>query len=228
MNNAYRIRDEWKQTWVHISLLCMISYGAVLALLYDRLPEQIIIHWGPNNVADDWAGFWEGLVFFPFGLMAFTFIALLVAPKFAKKKSQLSPNNVKTLRVTGMIIACTNLILFSYIALKNVGGVEMEPSSIALLIFGITTFAAGIVFPKLSPNPFIGIRTKALVEDDMLWRKVHRLSAPFWMGFGLLAIVIAVTYTLNVVATFIILTGPLVASFIIIQVAKREGSELDE
>jgi uncharacterized membrane protein len=221
MNKTYRIRDEWKQTWVHISILCMVSYGAILFLLYDRLPKQIVIHWGPNNVADGWASLWEGLVLFPFGLMIFTFMTMLIVPKFAKKKSQLSPNNLKTLRVIGIIVAFTNLILFSYVALKNAGGIDLEPSSIVLFIVGIGNFVAGVIFPKLSPNPYIGIRTKALLEDEVLWRKVHRLSAPIWMGFGLIALVVAFTYSLNTPAMLVVLTGPLVASLILIQVAKR-------
>ncbi|GGE68007.1 SdpI family protein [Priestia taiwanensis] len=220
MSKPYRIRDEWKQTWVHITILCMSSYGAILVLLRDRLPEQIAIHWGPDDVADGFAGFWEGLVLFPYGFMVLMFLTVLVVPKFAKK-GQLSPNNLKSLRLIASIMSLTNLLLFSYVALKNAGGIEMQPSSLVLLIVGSTTLIGGIIFPKLSPNPYIGIRTKALLEDEELWRKVHRLSAPIWIGFGLIAIVVALTIPLAPAAQLVILLGPLVVTGVLIQIVKK-------
>jgi hypothetical protein len=111
-----------------------------------------------------------------------------------------------------------NTIVFSVTALLALIHVVLLGSLIgwpewsyraATIIFGIGLMAAGNVMPRVRPNWIVGLRTKRLLSDPVIWSKTHRLLGSLLIAVGILVVIaslVAPRYAL-----FIGLLGFLVA-----------------
>ena len=62
-----------------------------------------------------------------------------------------------------------------------------------LLILGLGLAVMGNVMPRTRPNPIMGIRTRATLNDPLLWARVHRLFGGLLVGSGVLVMLLATT-----------------------------------
>jgi uncharacterized membrane protein len=60
-----------------------------------------------------------------------------------------------------------------------------------VLLLGLGLAAMGNVMPRIRPNPIMGLRTRATLNDPVLWARMHRLFGALLLASGVLVIVLA-------------------------------------
>jgi uncharacterized membrane protein len=172
------LRNEWLQ------LLVLLAPFCVAALLWERLPERMPIHWNARGEVDGYAGRTFAVLFVPLVNMGIALLAGLVAlidPKVRSADAEGRENFRRVLR--GIRLAITGHIAVVGVAVILIGAgypVDMaRVIGVALsLLFGIL----GNFMVKLRPNYFTGIRTPWTLESREVWIKTHRLTGRLLVG----------------------------------------------
>ena len=93
--------------------------------------------------------------------------------------------------VVALVIAFVLVFHLTFVALAAGG-----PPSTArafLLLLGLGLAVMGNVMPRTRPNPIMGIRTRATLNDPVLWARVHRLFGGLLVASGVLVMLLALT-----------------------------------
>ncbi|PVY38572.1 SdpI family protein [Pontibacter virosus] len=144
-----------------------------LALVWDRLPEQVPVHFNLKGEADGWAGK-TAMIFIVLGTTALLNLILLAVPHIDPKR-KLDHMGSKYHQLRFILIAfMAVLCIFLIHTALNPG--TFRPSALFMLIGGLF-IALGNYFQAVKPNYFIGIRTPWTLESEQVWRKTHRLGA---------------------------------------------------
>ena len=61
------------------------------------------------------------------------------------------------------------------------------------MLLGLGLAALGNVMPRLRPNPIMGLRTRATLNDPVLWARMHRLFGSLLLASGVLVMLLALT-----------------------------------
>jgi uncharacterized membrane protein len=59
------------------------------------------------------------------------------------------------------------------------------------MLLGLGLAALGNVMPRLRPNPIMGLRTRATLNDPVLWARMHRLFGALLLASGVLVMLLA-------------------------------------
>ena len=60
-----------------------------------------------------------------------------------------------------------------------------------LLLLGLGIAVVGNVMPRTRPNPIMGLRTRATLNNPVLWARVHRLFGGLLLASGVLVMLLA-------------------------------------
>ena len=173
------MKNKIDKTFFISTMLCL-SPMILTAILYDKLPEQMAVHWNnagiPDNFASkEFAGF--GLPAIMAGINIFTQIMLNNDPKKA--------NYPKVLRfLLKWLIPVMSLILVPvtlFIAL----GVEINLNVYAPIILGLLFIILGNYLPKTKQNYTMGIKLPWTFNSEENWNKTHRLAGYVWIIGGI-------------------------------------------
>lgn len=175
------LKNEWLQ------LLILAAPFCAAALLWDKLPDRLPIHWNIRGDIDGYAGKTFGALFLP----AIN-VALVILIGFLPRLDPKCQNyDVETkASIAGVFKVCR--LAFSLF---------LSVLTVAILLFALkfqfdlTRFlvgALGLLFAvmgnsmgKLRPNWFAGFRTPWSLESRAVWIKTHRLGGRLMVGSGI-------------------------------------------
>lgn len=184
-----------------IILIILIPF-IYLAFIWNVLPEQVPIHWNANGEIDGW-GSKATLLIIPFILPVLNYVILSLVPKIdPKQKIEATSKkfyNIKLLLTLFMSI----LALFILYSSKSQ---SFTNPNIIIMLIGLLYVILGNYMKTIKTNYFIGIRTPWTLENDIVWKKTHKLAGKYWFIGGLLVILLG----------FILEPKPNMVSFIII------------
>lgn len=184
-----------------IILIILIPF-IYLAFIWNVLPEQVPIHWNANGEIDGW-GSKATLLIIPFILPVLIYVILSLVPKIdPKQKIEATSKkfyNIKLLLTLFMSI----LALFILYSSKSQ---SFTNPNIIIMLIGLLYVILGNYMKTIKTNYFIGIRTPWTLENDIVWKKTHKLAGKYWFIGGLLVILLG----------FILEPKPNMVSFIII------------
>ncbi|MGB1211538.1 MAG: SdpI family protein [Lacinutrix venerupis] len=184
-----------------IILIVLIPF-IYLAFIWNVLPEQVPIHWNANGEIDGW-GSKATLLIIPFILPVLIYVILSLVPKIdPKQKIEATSKkfyNIKLLLTLFMSI----LALFILYSSKSQ---SFTNPNIIIMLIGLLYVILGNYMKTIKTNYFIGIRTPWTLENDIVWKKTHKLAGKYWFIGGLLVILLG----------FILEPKPNMVSFIII------------
>lgn len=153
-----------------------------LGTIYPGLPARIPLHFDWLGNPDAWGPKW---VLWSVPLSG-VLLALLVN---AAIRLGIPDGNIpaKHQTIGNITLVFISLMLCYIIYGTQAGGFDgLGGVSVLLgLLFG----ALGNYLPVLRPNPFIGIRVPATLNDENNWRKTHRFAGPIFLLGGLLLVV---------------------------------------
>lgn len=174
------------------------------AAMYSSMPEIVPVHFNAQGVADRMGSKNE--------LMAV--IAVLTVPmyflfKYLPKldpKNQLERmgNKFYVMRLALTVFMSLIALGITYTTVNYDQTSSMQPDWVFALV-GLLFIVLGNFMPAMKPNYFVGIRTPWTLENEIVWRKTHRLGAWLFMGSGFATILSALLFSSQ--TTFYVLMG---------------------
>ena len=177
-------KNKFTMIVTSLIILLPIIFGA---FVFEKLPEQIAMHWGVNGQPDGFAPKWVAVFCAPVVLLAFQWLCAFLTG--FDKKSVNQPEFMQKLVL--WIIPVINLVM-SFIVYATAFEIELNVGFILLMFFGVFFIVVGNFLPKCTQNSFIGIKTSATLQDIEVWNKTHRLAGILWVISGVVTMFLAI------------------------------------
>jgi uncharacterized membrane protein len=218
--------------WLYVSIaLTAAAFAASLYVYdfeYDRLPDQVPIHWNIDGVADGFVPKEDALrAFFLLPAVMAGFVLLTLALPW------LSPRHfeVDTFRDVYGYVMMLVVALFGYIHVATLWGSLQRDRPVdvgRLVVGGILLFLAliGNVLGRVRRNFWVGVRTPWTLASDGVWNATHRLAAWLFVAAGVLGLVAAVAGAPLLwcfVGIMIAALAPVVYSLVLYKRLERQG-----
>ena len=169
-----------------ISSVVILLPMLVGVLLWDKLPEELPLHWNVSGEVDDY-GSREFVVFgMPFIMLAVHFLAVFVTALDPKNKNQ----NKKPIALTLWLVPFLSVFL-SLLTYGFAIGLEFKVEMITFVILGVFMTVLGNYMPKVKQNYTLGIKVVWALDNEENWNATHRLAGKLWTVGGLLLVLCA-------------------------------------
>ena len=175
-----KLIKKYLSTMIAASVVILIPMVVGL-LLWNRLPEQITIHWGLNNTPDGWAG--KQIVVFgmPALLLAAQWVGVLLTSLDPKVKNA----DGKPMKLVRRLIPAISLTLCGVIYGYALG-LNFNMDNVALLLVGLLFLIIGNYLPKCKQSYTQGIKLPWTLKSEANSNATHRFGGKVWMLGGLL------------------------------------------
>lgn len=169
-----------KQTLLITSVVILLPILAGL-LLWDRLPDTMTTHWGPDGNADGWGS----KVFAVFGLPLILLCVhwLCVWVTGMDPKNQDGNRKMKTLVLWLMPVLS---VLANGTVYATALGVEPSMNLLICPLLGVMFLVLGNYLPKCKQNFTMGIKLPWTFANEENWNKTHRLGGIVWVVCGII------------------------------------------
>lgn len=172
-------------------------------ILWERLPEQVPVHWDINGAVDGYATKLQAVFLMPLILVAFHWICA-VGTSLDPKKQNISD---KMLTLVFWIIPVISLICNSMVYATALGH-KVNANVIFPLLMGALFIIIGNYLPKCKQSYTMGIKLPWTLEDEENWNKTHRFAGFIWVICGVIMMVSAI---IGAFLIFFVLLVPMVA-----------------
>ena len=175
------LKNEWLQVLILAAPFCAV------ALLWDKIPAQIPIHWNIHGQIDGHSGKIFGTLFMP---VLNIFIAALLAvvpfldPKIKKYDEETKANSIRVIKNLRLVVTLFNAC-FAFAILAFALHYRFDMNRFAFGALGLLFILMGNFMGKLRPNYFAGIRTPWTLESKIVWLKTHRLGGRVMVAGGI-------------------------------------------
>lgn len=155
-------------------------------LLWNKLPERMVIHWNGSGEPDGWSSKGFAVFGLPLILFAAHWIAIFFTTHDPKNKNQ----NSKLFDIIILLMPITSLEFCSATYAIAMGR-DVNINFLASIFLGIVFILVGNYLPKCKQNYTIGIKIVWTLNDEENWNKTHRFAGKLWVigGVVLLATV---------------------------------------
>ncbi|MDZ4701250.1 MAG: SdpI family protein [Rhodothermales bacterium] len=173
------IKSDWP-AWLVVGLPFV-----VLAVVWDRLPAELPMHWNMYGEVDRYDAKGFGAWMIP--LLGLGMYVLMLAIPWMDPKHRIDPGQ-KGVKAFRLIIPAMMTGMFGIVCLSWLG-YPINTSSAVYLLLCVLFLAMGNFMATMKPNYFIGIRTPWTLESPENWRRTHRLGGKLWV-FGSLVMIV--------------------------------------
>ena len=197
------------KTLILTSVITLLPIIAGL-ILWDKLPEQMPMHFDINGDADGYASKTFAVFGFPALMVAFQWLCAFLTGLDPKKKNI----SKKTTALVLWIIPALSLLLHAIVYAYSLGK-GFNTITPIILFFGFFFVITGNYLPKMSQSYTVGIKFPWTLNSEANWIYTHRISGKIWVAGGLILIA---TSFLNLgwfyIAIFVIMiAAPIIASY---------------
>lgn len=184
-----------------------------LGMIYNSIPNEVPMHFNASGEVDRYGSKME-LWLLPLLLNILMYALLKYLPVIDPKK-QIQKMGNKWLYLRLAITAFMTILSCGIIYIStNTAQISNHGISWVYALIGILFIVMGNYLPATKPNYFVGIRTPWTLENDLVWRKTHRLGGKLFIINGLL--IIASLFLFSPAFNFWFLLGTTIALTIII------------
>lgn len=173
-------------------------------ILWERLPPQMVTHWGTDGTPDGWSGKAFTVFGIPLVLLAFQWLCVLITDK-DKKNADQSKNVMRMVLWICPFLTCFVSAMMYAVSL----GKTVDVSIWTVGLLGLMFIVLGNYMPKCKPNSTIGIKIKWTLVNEENWNKTHRLAGKVWVIGGILqtalCFVVPEKYVFGVLFAFVLL-----------------------
>jgi len=163
----------------------------VAALLWDKLPDRLPIHWNLSGEIDGYSAKPFGTLFLP--IVNVALVALIgILPRFDPKCRSYEAETKASLARVFRIFRLAFSLFFSAMSLAMLSvalNSHLDMSRCVAGGLGVMLAVMGNSMGKLRPNYFAGFRTPWTRRSLTVWRKTHRLGGRLMVGGGLCILV---------------------------------------
>jgi len=171
------------RTLIITTLICLLPIVIGL-VLYDKLPNQIAIHWNavgtPDNFAPKVIAVW-GLPILMAGIHLFVLFMMQKDPKKANVSTVLKQLGIWIIPILSLIL--TPVTLFKAL------GYNIPIEILVPVMVGVIITVCGNYLPKCKQNYTVGIRLSWTLNSNENWNKTHRMAGYLWTIGGIILII---------------------------------------
>ena len=171
-------------------------------VLWDKLSEQVPVHWDINGAVDGYATKTQAVFLMPLVLVAFHWICVLGTNLDPKKQNI----NDKIFTLVLWIIPVISLLCNSMVYATALGH-KVSVEIIMPLFMGALFVIIGNYMPKCKQSYTMGIKLPWTLDDEENWNKTHRMAGFLWVIGG---VIIMATAFLGVFWLFFVVLIPMV------------------
>ena len=176
-------QNKGKLILASILILLPALFGAIV---WNRLPEQMAMHWAVSDTPDAWGSRLLVVLLLPLLLLALFWIGMWATARDHRHREQ----NDKVLGMVFWILPLISLWANGIIYATAFGmSVNMMIPLCALL--GVLFLIMGNYMPKCRPNRTVGIKIKWTLGNEENWSATHRFAGKIWCVCGLLFLICA-------------------------------------
>ena len=172
-------------------------------MLWDRLPDQMPIHWDINGNIDGYSTKAQAVFAMPLVLAAVHWICA-VGTSLDPKKKNISD---KMFTLVLWIIPVISLLCSSFVYATALGH-PVNVNVIMPLFMGALFVIIGNYMPKCKQSYTLGIKLPWTLNDEENWNKTHRMAGFLWVIGG---VIIMLSAIVGVFWIFFVLLIPMVA-----------------
>ena len=173
----------------NLKILILTSIVIILPIiagvvLWDKLPEQLPIHWNISGEVDRWCGKAFGVIALPLIMLAIHWFCLAITLADPKNRG----NSEKIINIAFWVIPVISLALcaFTYsAAMGNAMNIELFTS----LLLGFVFIITGNYMPKCRQSYTVGIKLPWTLHSEENWNKTHRMASWIWVIGGLVTVI---------------------------------------
>lgn len=153
-------------------------------VLWNKLPEEIPVHFNTDGEPDNWESKSFAVFFIPLFLWVVHLLTGFITLADPKKQ------NISDKVFLLMLYICPAAGMFGSIVMYT-GALNLPVSvnMIGNLFLGIVFIAAGNYMPKTRQNYTIGIKIPWALNDEENWNKTHRFAGIVWVICGAVLII---------------------------------------
>lgn len=184
-----------------ITWLVMVVPFIYLAIVWNRLPGKIAMHFDIQGNADRYSNKNEFLWFMI--IMAIVSIGLyfLLANIYRIDPKRFAAENKNRLQKIGFALIIFLALLQCFIIYIGVSGTVKLDMHFLFALIGVLWAVIGNYMNNIKPNYFAGFRLPWTLEDPENWKQTHHLAGKIWFGGGLLIAAICIFSPTNVAIT---------------------------
>lgn len=153
-------------------------------LFWNRLPEELPIHFNSAGEIDNYGSKAFVVFFFPLFLLACHLISGFVSLADPKKQNI----SDKMFLLVLMIIPFT-AIFICIVTYSAALGIKFSMNMLGNLFLGIVFIIVGNYLPKSRQNYTVGIKLPWTLNDTENWNKTHRFGGIVWLLCGILFLI---------------------------------------
>ena len=171
-------------------------------ILWDKLPDQVPMHWNAQGEVDGYGTKFQAVFLMPLVLVAFHWICVLGTSLDPKKQNI----NDKIFTLVLWIIPVISLLCNSMVFATALGH-KVSVEIIMPLFMGVLFVVIGNYLPKCKQSYTVGIKLPWTLDNEENWNKTHRLAGFLWVIGG---VIIMATAFLGAFWLFFIVLIPMV------------------
>ena len=194
-------------------------------VLWNRLPDEIPIHFNSAGKPDNYASKSFAVFFIPIFLWAMHLLTGFITLTDPKKQ------NISDKVFLLILYVCPAAAVFGTIVMYTGAlGLSVSINMIGNLFLGIVFVAVGNYMPKTRQNYTIGIKIPWALNDAENWNKTHHFAGVVWIICGIILIINAFLDIIWIVPASIAVAVllPTAYSFLLyLHKAKTENTEQD-
>ena len=171
---------KYRRTLVIGTLVMLLPVLAGL-ILWNRLPEQVPIHFNTAGEADGWGSRAFAVFALPGILLGLHWLCML-GSLLGDPKAENLQGKVFTL----VLWICPILsVLLMALVYCSALGMDVNVEVIAPLLVGLLMVLIGNWLPKCRQTWTLGIKLPWTLADEENWNRTHRFAGPVWVACGL-------------------------------------------
>ena len=167
------------------SIVILLPMAAGL-LLWDKLPQQFVTHWGVDGQPDGWAGKPMAVFGMPLLMLAVQWICVLATAADKRNQNQTAKAMNMVLWIIPVISIVSSGMIYGVAC-----GMEFNANMLLPILMGAMFLFVGNYLPKCKCNHTIGIKLPWTVSNEENWNATHRLGGRVWVAAGVLMIACA-------------------------------------
>ena len=155
-------------------------------ILWNKLPDEMATHFGPNGKAD---GF-SGKAFAVFGLPLILLAVFWICMFFTLKDKRNANQDRKAFNMIFWIMPILSCIVNGTIYLIAFGK-ELNITFLLSLMIGLLFMFIGNYMPKCRQNATLGVKIRWTLQSEENWNVTHRFTGKVWFICGLIVLLTA-------------------------------------
>lgn len=160
----------YKKTIILTTILILLPM-VVGVVLWDKLPLQMVTHWGMNNEPNGWMSRPMAVFCLPLICAALQVLAIIATEKDKRKENLHRKSLALVLWIVPVITWVCSAVTYGYVFYEKI-----NVGLICCLLVGLLFIAMGNQMPRQMQNHIFGIRTKLTLSDEDVWRASHRFG----------------------------------------------------